>query len=404
MPNWNIGLTRAVKLALAGLAVVTIAGVLTLQSGASIKMENAAADADGNDLAINGSDGGAHTSNDPDGGDIVLTPGAAGSGGSGADGKLIVRQPGGTPGTDEGSLYHNGDDLIIDCTDGGVILSEGGTARFYATGSTMTAVGSIIPGSTGVRSLGSAAKTYLAFYGRTLSSDQGQALTLTSAASAADTTGVDININAPAGGADGGANPDGGNVIVTPGALGSGGSGSDGRLIVRQPGGTPGTDELQLYDDGSQCNIKWMQTQLNFRDSANNIIMALAGTCTIQTHILPDGNNNRDIGSTSRAYNEIFVRNLLTENPAADTDGADLTITGQDGGAHTSNDPDGGDIVLTPGAAGSGGSGEAGHIVINSIKNTTGDPTGVEGAIYVNTFDNAIKVYADGAWRTLASW
>lgn len=39
-----------------------------------------------------------------------------------------------------------------------------------------------------------------------------------------------------------------------------------------------------------------------------------------------------------------------------------------------------------------------------SIKATTGDPTGAEGLLTINTYDNAIKIYADGAWRTLASW
>jgi hypothetical protein len=37
-------------------------------------------------------------------------------------------------------------------------------------------------------------------------------------------------------------------------------------------------------------------------------------------------------------------------------------------------------------------------------KNTTGDPTGAEGMIYTNTFDNKVKVYSDGAWRELATW
>lgn len=45
-----------------------------------------------------------------------------------------------------------------------------------------------------------------------------------------------------------------------------------------------------------------------------------------------------------------------------------------------------------------------GTIFTSSIKGTTGDPTGVEGLITINTFDNAIKLYADGAWRTLVSW
>jgi hypothetical protein len=59
---------------------------------------------------------------------------------------------------------------------------------------------------------------------------------------------------------------------------------------------------------------------------------------------------------------------------------------------------DGTDLLIDSQAAGSG------HVVLNSPKTTTGDPTGVEGKIYWNTFDNVIKMYADSAWRTLASW
>jgi hypothetical protein len=45
------------------------------------------------------------------------------------------------------------------------------------------------------------------------------------------------------------------------------------------------------------------------------------------------------------------------------------------------------------------------YVVLSSTKGTTGDPTGVEGMIYINTFDNVIKMYADGAWRALsATW
>lgn len=39
------------------------------------------------------------------------------------------------------------------------------------------------------------------------------------------------------------------------------------------------------------------------------------------------------------------------------------------------------------------------------VKTTTGDPASpVEGQIYVNTYDNRVSVYADGAWRDLATW
>ena len=39
------------------------------------------------------------------------------------------------------------------------------------------------------------------------------------------------------------------------------------------------------------------------------------------------------------------------------------------------------------------------------VKTDTGDPASpVEGQIYVNTADNKVRVYADGAWRDLATW
>jgi hypothetical protein len=37
-------------------------------------------------------------------------------------------------------------------------------------------------------------------------------------------------------------------------------------------------------------------------------------------------------------------------------------------------------------------------------KTDTGDPVGVEGLFCINTFDNTFKVYADGDWRSLATW
>ena len=39
------------------------------------------------------------------------------------------------------------------------------------------------------------------------------------------------------------------------------------------------------------------------------------------------------------------------------------------------------------------------------VKTTTGDPASpAEGQVYVNTFDNKIRVYADAAWRDLVTW
>ena len=39
------------------------------------------------------------------------------------------------------------------------------------------------------------------------------------------------------------------------------------------------------------------------------------------------------------------------------------------------------------------------------VKTTTGDPSSpVNGDMYVNTFDNTVRVFADAAWRDLATW
>jgi hypothetical protein len=38
------------------------------------------------------------------------------------------------------------------------------------------------------------------------------------------------------------------------------------------------------------------------------------------------------------------------------------------------------------------------------IKTDTGDPSQVhEGLMAINTYDNTVKIYADGGWRTIAS-
>jgi len=70
---------------------------------------------------------------------------------------------------------------------------------------------------------------------------------------------------------------------------------------------------------------------------------------------------------------------------ASDTDGADLYIRGQSGGAHVSNNPRGGDIHVVLGLAGSGGTGRDGILYVDGDVDITGkltvsgliDPTGI---------------------------
>ncbi len=48
---------------------------------------------------------------------------------------------------------------------------------------------------------------------------------------------------------------------------------------------------------------------------------------------------------------------------------------------------------------------EANQTLTVIVKTGTGDPSVVgNGILVINEFDNNIKLYADGAWRTLVSW
>ncbi len=48
---------------------------------------------------------------------------------------------------------------------------------------------------------------------------------------------------------------------------------------------------------------------------------------------------------------------------------------------------------------------EANQTLTVIVKTDTGDPSVVgNGILVINEFDNNVKLYADGAWRTLVSW
>jgi len=95
----------------------------TTTAGEAVRLDNidsalpAVPDADGGEVLLKGSDGGAHTLNDPDGGPVGFEPGAKGVGGVGADGVFFVRQPGGDN-TKQIELSHNGSAAHIFCPSG----------------------------------------------------------------------------------------------------------------------------------------------------------------------------------------------------------------------------------------------------------------------------------------------
>ncbi|HAH10098.1 MAG TPA: hypothetical protein DCL54_18280 [Alphaproteobacteria bacterium] len=49
--------------------------------------------------------------------------------------------------------------------------------------------------------------------------------------------------------------------------------------------------------------------------------------------------------------------------------------------------------------------GSGAYVVLDTVKASAGDPASPqEGMLVINTTDNAVRLYADGGWRTLASW
>ncbi len=198
----------------------------------------AAADTDGNDIFIGSQSGGAHTSNDPDGGSITFQPGAAGSGGSGAAGTFQIKDPGSA---DVLKLSHNGSQALISTSahyvrfdssayiNDAVFLGLGSGADWRLKNNTANPANHL--------ELMEAATPTLAFYGSTLVAQGFDA--------GADTAGNDIFIATQTAGTDGGANPRGGNLAFE---LGTGtGTGVQGILSVNGPVAlTPATAAVGL--------------------------------------------------------------------------------------------------------------------------------------------------------------
>lgn len=77
-------------------------------------------------------------------------------------------------------------------------------------------------------------------------------------------SGQDLFIRLQDAASGGGGN--GASLVITPGA--KDGAGTDGKFIVRQPGGVAGTDEAQIYDDGTASVFGTRQSTLQLATSA----------------------------------------------------------------------------------------------------------------------------------------
>lgn len=155
-----------------------------------------------------------------------------------------------------------------------------------------------------------------------------------------------------------------------------------GTFVIRQPGGVAGTDEGSVAHDGDSLNITCVDGDVEIRtggtgqfrvyDSAGGILRFFVSTSgVVQCYdIVPIADATEDLGTSSASWRTLFTRNVTGDA------GQNLALSASGGG----------------------------YITLASTKTDTGDPgTPAEGMIVINTFDNNVKMYADGGWRTLAS-
>lgn len=128
----------------------TWSGIQTFASNANIGSGSAAGtltavapgSGAGNGLSLIAS---AAISGNSAGGDVLLQPGV--KSGSGSDGKVIVRQPGGTAGTDEIQMSHSGSYGLINCLDGSLKIH---TSGMVSTCNLIFREGSVSSGTAGM--------------------------------------------------------------------------------------------------------------------------------------------------------------------------------------------------------------------------------------------------------------
>lgn len=89
---------------------------ITVKASDAVASTDTAGAAAGGSVNITAGSAARNASGNANGGDVIITPGSPI--GSGASGALVVRQPGGTPGTDEVAITHNGTNGVLEVESG----------------------------------------------------------------------------------------------------------------------------------------------------------------------------------------------------------------------------------------------------------------------------------------------
>lgn len=191
------------------------------------------------------------------------------------------------------------------------------------------------------------------------------------------TTGIGGNggsflVNGGAGGnaihSTGGTGGNGSNIILTSG-VGGNATGASGT----RTGGNSGNITLDIGASGTGATANGTVGYVLLAPTRGNVGVGL----TVPTAVLHIKAGTASASTAPLKFTSGTV-NTAAETGAVEYDGTNLFFT-REGTVR--------EIVNT-----------------TLVKTDTGDATGAEGLFQINTFDNTFKVYADGGWRSLATW
>lgn len=232
---------------------------------------------------------------------------------------------------------------------------------------------------------------------------------------AADTAGNAVYIAAQNGGTHASQNPNGGSIFITTGAAG-GGTGTAGlftvntlALVVSDQAGTGG---------GIFRTISGQTLDIQGGAGVSSIQISSSGSASIRTALVVIDDIKLSFGSGADwalAYDETTSDSLIlyegtigalaikgsavtgsTFAAAADVAGNSLYLQMQKGGAHASQNPNGGSLFITTGSAGTGGAGTAGLVTINTLALVVSNQPGTGAGIIRGISGQNLNIYGGG--------
>ena len=219
------------------------------------------------------------------GGDLILEPGEQVT--SGADGVVIVRQPGGVAGTDDLELSHNGTDALLESKSGDVIVIPAGGQVILRQPGGVAGTDDLELSHDGTNAILQSKS------GDVIVNPAGGQVILRQPGGVAGTDDLELSHD----GTDAIVESKSGDIIAIP---------AGGQVILRQPGGVAGTDDLELSHNGTDAILQSKSGDIIAVPAGGEFIIRQPGGSagTAEGRFSHDGYNtlydNRNSGSGGR--------------------------------------------------------------------------------------------------------